>query len=136
MHSLESPPKDLLKPKTFIAPGGIGTCLTGVQWNRASRTSLGTNKSLTLRFDQYKDRLDITKMIVPCDPHDQRFETITKLSTVNSKFKDSYTHNISKDISRTQACPRNAGNTVNTTVPNCPAKTLTYDKEIPKFYPG
>jgi len=50
---------------------------------------MGTNKTNTLRFDQYRKRTDITEMIT-VHPVDAQFEVINKMPHVNSKFKNSY----------------------------------------------
>ena len=39
-------------------------------------------------------------------------------------------------ISREQAFPPNAGNTVRSAAASSPSNTVFYDEEIPKFYPG
>lgn len=70
---------------------------------------LGTNKSNALRFDQYCDRTDITKMI-PVNPHKRRFDNIEKLPMINSKFNNSFKLEINRTIGRKQASPKNFGN--------------------------
>ena len=90
---------------------------------------------MTLRFDQYKDRTDITKMI-HTNPHNQQFETINKLPLINSKFKNSYKHEIKRTIGRVEASPINAGHLMRTNVPNSPSKTAFYQADIPKFNKG
>ena len=55
---------------------------------------------------------------------------------INSKFKNSSKVIIKKQISREQALPRNAGNTVNTSQPNSPSRTQFYTAEIPKYFEG
>jgi len=127
--------KHLLNPRHFIGPGNLGSLLSSVQHNRASNTVLGTNKTSTLRFDQYRQRPSITSLIT-VNPVEAQFDSIDKMPAVNSKFKNSYKMQMKHTISRAQAVPRNAGNTVNTTQPNSPANTVTYSEEIPKFYPG
>ena len=95
----------LWKKKQYIGPGNIGTQETLTQWNKASTVTLGTNKTVTLRLDQYTQREDITKTyknskVNALDPHDQRFEMINKLPQINSKFKNSYKHQIKNTIGR------------------------------------
>ena len=135
MPYLERVDKNIFKSKEIIAVGSIGSQITTMHWNRASNTLLGTNKSPALRFDQYCGKTDITAMI-NVHPHDKQFEPIDKLPLINSKFKNSSKVSIKKQISREQALPRNAGNTVNTTQPNSPSRTQFYTSEIPKYYEG
>lgn len=135
-----------MQKKTYIAPGNIGTCETVTQWNPASNVIMGTNKVQTLRLDQYKDREDIRKTykcskINNLDPHDARFENIDKLPLINSKFKNSYKHQIKNTFGRRDHptefySPHKNGNDVNQGAPNSPARSTFHQQEIPAFYAG
>lgn len=43
-----------------MGPGNLGTMKTLTLWNKASELVTGTNKTSTLRLDQYTEREDIT----------------------------------------------------------------------------
>ena len=139
----------LWKKKEYIGPGNIGTQKTLTLWNKASDVVLGTNKTNTLRLDQYTQREEITNQyknskVLACNPHDEQFESINKLPKINSKYRNTYQHEIKKTIGRqghgSQPTefykPHKNGNDVNVGAPNSPANTAFYNTEIPKFYPG
>lgn len=126
--------KALFETKTYIAPGNLGTKHTVTHWNKHSSESLGTTKTLALRFDQYTPRPN-PESTSKVNAHEMRFENINKLPSIHSSNKKSLAVDIRKQISRQQACPPSAGFIVNS------IEALTqhgefYSQEIPKFYKG
>lgn len=108
--------KALFEPKTYIAPGNLGTQQTMTHWNKNSSESLGTTKTLALRFDQYTPRPNI-ESTVQVNAHEKRFENINKLPSIHSSNRKSIAVDIRKQISRQQACPPSAGFIVNSIEP-------------------
>lgn len=136
----------LWKKKEYIGPGNIGTVKTLTLWNKASEITTGTTKTNTLRLDQYTSRTDITKQyknskVLALNPHNKQFDIIDKLPKINSKYRNTYQHQIKNTIGRLNQPtefykPHKNGNDVNIAAPNSPARTAFYNTEIPKFYPG
>ena len=101
MQSTQHLDNTMLSIREYIAPGGIGSQKTQVQWNKGSNTVMGTNKTSALRLDLYNNKQDITTMI-SVNPHESRFDNFNRLPRINSKYKNSLKLDFNKTSGRDQ----------------------------------
>ena len=96
---------------------------------------MGTNKTQTLRFDQYTSRPDLGK-ISGINIHDNRFDYFNNLPRIVGKYKQGSMFDYDRCIGRIEASPRNAGHSLTVKQPNSPAGSTYHCDDIPRFYKG